>query len=545
MNQNIGLFGSRAQGSDVRQGNITAVMAVSNIIKSSLGPQGLDKMLVDEIGDITITNDGATILRQLEVEHPAGRVLVDLSQLQDKEVGDGTTSVVIIAAELLRRAYELYKNKLHPSNIINGYRIACKEAVKFIKENMAININSASNKDLINIAKTSMSSKLISGEMDLFGKIVIDCLEAVKTKSGKFPINNVKIIKNHGKSTLESYIFPGYILKSARVSQQMNTYIKDAKIAFLDMNLSKFRLKMGYQINVEDPKNLEKIRQREIDILKDRLTKIIDSGANVILTTLGIDDIASKYMVERGVMAFRRVEKSELKRIARATGGSVVTTLATGEGEEEFEASNLGYAEEVYEESIGDWDYVYIKNRPDSDHKVATIVLRGANEYMLDEIDRSVHDSLCAIKRTIESKYVVVGGGCVEVALNVYLEKYLTQISSLEHMAILEFAEALLVIPKQLTINAAKDPTDLVSKLIGLHNANQSDSLNEKYKNLIHSGLDLKEGKLRNNYEAGVLEPLVSKIKSLKYATEAAISILRIDDMIKISPEQEKIPQRR
>ena len=544
MSTGLDLNGMRSQGKDVRQANITAAIALSNIVKTSLGPQGLDKMLVDDIGDVTITNDGATILRQLEVEHPAAKVLVELSQLQDKEVGDGTTSVVIIAAELLKRASEMIKNRIHPSHIISGYKTACKQAVGYIEDQLSRTTDALGDTGLISVAKTSMSSKLISGESKLFSEMAVKAIKTVKTLSGKYPIKSIHMIKAHGQSTLESDLFSGYVLRMSRVSQQMPIRIDNAKIACVDFNLSKFRLAMGVQVLVNDPKNLENIRKREQDILKERLELIINSGATVIFTTKAMDDIASKYLVEKGIMGLRRVEKADLKRIAKATGSTVVTTLANNDGTESFDESNLGKAECVYEENLGDVDYIYIKNHKGSSNAACSFILRGANEFLLDEVERSLHDSLCVLKRTLESGHIVAGGGAVEAALNVYLSKVAQKSGSKDQNAIAEFAEALLVIPKQLSLNAAKDATDLVSKLISLHNSKQNDPANPKFQGLEFIGLDLVEGKVRNNLDAGVLEPMVSKIKSLKFATEAAIAILRIDDMIKIAQPKEDQPQR-
>ena len=541
----IDLNGIRSQGQDVRNANVTAVQALANIVKTSLGPQGLDKMLVDDIGDITITNDGATILRQIEVEHPAARILVELSQMQDKEVGDGTTSVVIIAAELLKKAMELIKNKIHPTHVINGYKTAMKYATKYIEEKLSVSTDSLGEQGLINVAKTSMSSKLIGGEDILFSELAVRAILHVKTSVGKYPVKNVHIMKAHGLSSLESEFFPGYVLRMSRVSQQMPLRIENARIACLDFNLSKFRLGMGIQVLVNDPKNLELIRRRELDILKERLEKILAAGVNVIFTTKAMDDFAAKYLVEKGVMGLRRVEKSDLRKIAKSTGASIVTTMANNEGNEVFEESSVGKAECVYEENLGDIDHIFIKHPRGGSNPVCTLVLRGANEFMLDEVDRSLHDSLCVLKRTLESGRIVAGGGSVEVALSIYLEKLAQKTSNNDQLAIAEFAEALLVIPKQLSLNAAKDATELVSKMIVLHTNIQNDPSNEKLAWFKYVGLDLVEGKVRNNLECGILEPMVSKVKSLKFATEAAIAILRIDEMIKLAAEKEDQPQRR
>lgn len=535
----VSILGQREQGQDVRTNNITAVIGLANIVKSSLGPQGLDKMLVDNIGDVTITNDGATILSQLEVEHPAAKVLVELANLQDKEVGDGTTSVVILASELLKRANQLVKNKIHPTTIMSGYRLALKEMIKYIKDNLTVKVDTLGRDALISAAKTSMSSKIVGSESAFFAEMVVSAMERVKTVDSngkpKVPVKNVNILKVHGKSSKESTLVNGYAIEMSRSAQGMPTFIENAKIACVAFNLNKFRLHMGIQVLVKDPANLEKIRQKEMDVTKERVKMIINSGANVVLCTGGIDDFALKYFVEAGVMAFRRVSKADMRRIAKATGATVVTNLSDFEtADEEFNASNLGECKLVEERRVGDFDYVFFEELKET--SCQTIVIRGANEFFLEEVDRSLHDSLCVVKRILESNAIVTGGGAVEAALSVYLDDFARTLESRELLAIAEVAEALLIIPKTLAINAALDATDLVAKLKVFHHASQT-SDDQSKRELKHYGLDLLNGKVRNNMIAGVLEPALSKVKSLKFAIEAAIAILRVDDMIRIQPK--------
>eukprot|EP00249_Psilotum_nudum_P021577 c28159_g2_i1 orf=712-2346(-) len=535
--QNLQLPGDRQTGQDVRTQNVMACQAVSNIVKSSLGPVGLDKMLVDDIGDVTITNDGATILKMLEVEHPAAKVLVELAELQDREVGDGTTSVVITAAELLKRANDLVRNKIHPTSIISGYRLAMREACKYIEEKLAIKVDRLGKDSLINCAKTCMSSKLIGTDSDFFGKLVVDAVQAVKMPNEKgeikYPIKSINILKAHGKSARDSYLLNGYALNTGRAAQGMPTRVSPAKIACLDINLQRSKMQMGVQILVTDPRELQKIQEREVDITKERIEKILKAGANVILTSKGIDDMALKYFVEAGAIAVRRVPKDDLRHVAKATGATQVLTFADMEGGESFDSSLLGYAEEVVEERIADDDAIMIKGAKSS--RAVSIILRGANDHMLDEMERSLHDALSIVKRTLESNMVVAGGGAVEAALSVYLENLATTLGSREQLAIAEFAEALLIIPKTLAVNAAKDATELVAKLRAYHHNAQTKADKQ---HLSGMGLDLYKGSVRNNVEAGVLEPSMSKVKIIQFATEAAITILRIDDMIKLYKEE-------
>ena len=539
----VGMLGQREHGQDVRTQNIMAVLALSNIVKTSLGPQGLDKMLVDDIGDVTITNDGATILKQLEVTHPAAKVLVELSQIQDREVGDGTTSVVILAAELLKRGNELIKNNIHATSVMSGFRLALRESVKFIQTSLCLKTDSLGREALVNAAKTSMSSKLLNAESDFFSNIVVNAMSNVKTinQQGqtKYPVKAVHILKTHGMSSKDSTLVDGYAIEATRSSQGMPTSIKDAKIALVDFNLNKFRMAMGIQVLVTDPNDLDKIRQKEMDVCKDRCKKIIDAGANVVLCSRGIDDFALKYFVEAGVIAIRRVPKNDMKRIANNTGGKIVVSLADIEGEESFEPACLGTCERVYEKRVGDWEYMFFEGM--SQTRAQTIILRGANDFFLDEVERSIHDSLCVIKRVLESNSIVAGGGAVEVALSVYLDDFARTLGSREQLAIAEFSEALQIIPKTLAMNAAKDATELLAKLRVFHNASQKAGDDPKKQQLKYSGLDLMNGKVRNNLTHGVIEPAMSKVKSLKFATEAAITILRIDDRITLArPDQQQ-----
>jgi len=435
------------------------------------------------------------------------------------------------------------KNNIHPTTIISGYRIAMRECLKYIQATLSMKVDQLEQDTLNQISRTSLSSKFVGSEGDLFSKIVVDAVKAVKIigfdGKAKYPVGQINIIKSHGQSSAESMLLPtGYAIKLGRASQEMPMSVPNAKIALLDFDLKKHKMSMGVNIVIDDPEELEKVRQKEMDFTKDKIKKILDAGCTALFTTKGIDDFAMKYLVEGGVLAVRRVDKKDIRRIAKCTGGQVVLTMATMDGDEAFDASLLGGAEEVCEQRVGDNDFVFIKGCKVT--KACTILLRGANEFMLEEADRSVHDSLCAVSRTLESNAVVPGGGAVETALSLHLEDHARTFDSYEQWAIAEFAEALLTIPKTLAQNAALDAVDLLATLRVRHHAAQKSDADPKKKDYKWYGLDLTNGGVRNSVAAGVLEPMVSKLKSLKFATEAAITIIRIDDLVKVAPEPEQ-----
>lgn len=434
----------------------------------------------------------------LEVEHPAAKVLVELADTQDREVGDGTTSVTILAAEFLKRANDLVLAKIHPTSIMAGYRLALRESKAFIKENLRVPTKALDRSFLMAAARTSMSSKIIGTHADFFAEIAVEAVTGIRRVGAdgkeRYPIKAINILKAHGKSATESQLVAGFALNCVRASTAMPPRVPDAKIALLDFNLQVHRMAMGIEVLVTDPEKIEELRRREADIAKEKIGKIIEAGANVILTTKAMDDLCQKYLVEAGVLGIRRVKKEDLRRIAVATGGTVIPSLADLEGDESFDARYLGQAEEVSQDRVGDGELIFLKGCKST--RSTSVVLRGANEFMLDEMERSLHDVLCVVQRVLESKSLVVGGGSVEAGLAVYLDAFSKTLGTREQLAVKAFADALLVIPKTLAVNAAKDATDLVAKLCAFHNAAQTVSGKETMRFM---GLDLVKGEVRRD----------------------------------------------
>ncbi|AFM97909.1 T-complex protein 1 subunit alpha [Encephalitozoon hellem ATCC 50504] len=526
--------GESYSGISAVERNAKAMMKVYNAIKTSFGPLGLDKMCVDSAGEVSITNDGATILQNMVVDDPAAKILVDLATHQDHEVGDGTTSVVLIAASLIEKGAGLIASGVHPSVVVSGYKMAFNECVQFIKKSISKSALNLGPKALKNVVKTSISSKVINSENELFCGIVIDALKCIEStgenKKNTYPIEDINILKHPGGSMKESFLYQGYALNCSLASNFMKKQIKKPKILCIDFGLQKYKNPLTVSIVVDDPNRLEDIRKKELEITKKQVKAIIDSGADVVLTTRGIDDMCTKILLEAGIVGVRRCKKEDLVVIAKATGTGLVNSISDLNGTDSITA--LGSADKFEVVPIGEEECILINGLK---RKMASIILRGANSQLLDEMQRSVHDAICVLKRTLESNNIVPGGGSVECALSLMLEKFAFTVNSKEHVAIHRYAESLLSIPKILATNAGLDSNEIVASLMSSQSKESAKSSDSKF-----LGIDVTTGRIQDNFEHGIIEPSMNKMKSLKAATEAAISILRINEVIILPPDQSK-----
>ncbi|ELA42194.1 T-complex protein 1, alpha subunit [Vittaforma corneae ATCC 50505] len=509
------------QGSKAIQKNADAVMWIYNSIKTSYGPYGLDKMCVDASGSVSITNDGASILKNMLVDDPAARLMVNLALEQDKEVGDGTTSVVILASNLIKKGQEIISEGVHPSTVVSGYRLAFNESMKYIKERVSRKVNITDSNMIRNIVDTCISSKIIYGEKELFTSIAQSCLECV-SENGRYEVDRVNILKSIGGSMGESQFFDGYILNCSVASQLMAKRLKNPKITCLDLSLLKEKLPLTVNIQVTDPEKLEQIRAEEIGMTRRKCQAIIDSGATLVLCTGGIDEMCIKMFIDNGVIAVRRVDGDDLTSIAMASGTEVRKSIV--DENNEYRIDSLGSCEEFEVRAIGEYELCYFSG---FSNKLPTVLIRGPNAQIVDEVQRSLNDAIQILKRTLESRSVVPGGGAVECALSFLLEDFSTKVNIKEHVAVYKYAEAILEIPKILATNAGLDASVLVSKMLGMQFEQYEQGNFDKF-----FGLDVVKGDVQENFVNGILEPTVYKLKALKAATEAAISVLRINEIV-------------
>jgi thermosome len=506
------------KGKDAQQNNIAAAKLVAELVKSSLGPRGLDKMLVDSLGDVTITNDGATILKEIDVQHPAAKMIVEIAKAVDNEVGDGTTSSVVFGGALLARAEDLLKKDVHSSTIIEGFQAASEKTLEIYSQ-LSKKIQPDDKASLLKIASTSMQSKLISEDSSSLSKIVVDAVLKVAIKKGDqytVDLENIKVEKKPGGSIDDTKIIEGIVLDKEIVHSGMPTKIENASIALINSALEIEKTEMSAEIRITDPSQMQMFLEEENRMLKTMVDKLHDVGANVLICQKGIDDIAQHYLAKYGIMAIRRVKESDMIKLAKATDGRVISNL------DDLTEKDLGSADLAHQKKVEADKWVFIEGckHPQS----VTMLIRGGTQRVIDEVDRSIHDALMVVKDVIEKPEIVAGGGAPEAFAAAQLKDWADNFDGREQLAIKKYAEALEVIPLTIAENAGMDSIDTMATLRSRHNQGQK-----------WTGIDAKNTKIADMMAIHVVEPIVVKEQIIKSATEAACMILRIDDVIAIS----------
>lgn len=506
------------KGREAQKNNIAAAKIIAEIVHSSLGPRGMDKMLVDSLGDVTITNDGATILKEIDVQHPAAKMLVEISKTTDNEVGDGTTSAVILAGALLENAESLINQDVHPTIIVDGYRKAQKKVIQFLKE-IAEEVTANDKSILMKIAKTSMQTKLVRKESDHLAELIVKAVIAVAEKdSGKFTIDqdDVKVEKKAGGSMKDCVLIEGIVLDKEVIHGGMPKKITDAKIALINNALEIDKTEFDAKINISNPQQMKTFLDEENRMLKNMVDKVIGSGANLLLCQKGIDDMAQHYLARAGIMAVRRVKESDMTKLAKATGARIITNL------DDLYEKDLGTAQLVEERKIEEDRWVFVEGCKNP--KSVTLLLRGGSQRVVDEVDRSVHDALMVVKDVMENPSIVAGGGAPETFAATRLRNWAKSLEGREQLAVEKFADSLEAIPLTLSENAGMDPIDTLTNL-------RSKQLKgEKW-----TGVDVMKGRVGNMKTSEIIEPLSVKNQIVSAATEAACMILRIDDVISVA----------
>jgi thermosome len=506
---------NRSRGREAQHGNITAAKVVAESIRSALGPKGMDKMLVDNFGDVTITSDGRTILDEMDIQHPAAKMLVEVAKTQDKETGDGTTSAVIIAGELLNQAEELIDKNIHPTIIIAGYRKAAEKALETL-EKIAISVDLKSQDYLKKAATTSMGSKIVAEYKDYLADLAVKAMLAVAEKQDggyKVDVDDVKVEKKTGESLRDTSLINGIVLDKEIVHSGMPKRMENAKIALLDASLEIEKTELDAKINIESPSQIEAFLKQEETMLRDMVDKILASGANVVICQKGIDDMAQHFLSRKGVIAVRRAKKSDMEKLARATGGKIISSV------EAISSSDLGFAALVEERKTGEDKMTYIEGCKNP--KSVTLLVRGGTQRMTAEAERSIHDALCVVRDLIEEPKIVAGGSAPEMEMANALKKYAQTLPGREQLAVKIFAESLEAIATTLAENAGLDTVDIISKLRAAHAKGET-----------WAGVNVLNGKIEDMTENGVFEPLAVKKQIIKSATEASTMILKIDDII-------------
>ena len=506
------------KGRDAQKNNITAAKLVAELVKTSLGPRGLDKMLVDSLGDVTITNDGATILKEIDAQHPAAKMMVEISKTIDTEVGDGTTSSVIFAGSLLEKAEKLLEKDVHSTLIIDGYQAASLKALELLAE-LAKSIQPDDSESLIKIAKTSMQSKLVSDDSESLSKLIVSAVLKIADKNENgysVDLDNLKVEKKSGGSIQDTTLINGIVLDKEVVHSGMPTKIEKAKIALVNAALEVEKTEVSSEIRISDPSQMQMFLEEENRMLKGMVDKLQSAGANVLICQKGIDDIVQHYLSKQGILAVRRVKESDMTKLSKATGGRITSNL------DDISEKDLGSAETVQQKKIESDKWVFIEgcNNPHS----VTVLIRGGSQRVVDEADRSIHDALMVVKDVIEKPMIVAGGGSPEAYLAGKLRVWADSFDGREQLAIKQYAESLEAIPLTIAENAGMDPIDSLITLRTKQNSGEKTT-----------GINAREGKIGDVYSLDIVEPLAVKEQIIKSATEAACMILRIDDVIAIS----------
>ncbi len=506
---------NRETGRGAQGNNIYAARTIANAVKSTLGPRGMDKMLVDSMGDVVITNDGATILKEIDVAHPAAKMIIEVAKTQDNECGDGTTSSVIITGELFKVAQELLEQDIHATVVTEGFRFASKRALEVI-EKMAVPVKITDKKTLKNVATTALASKSASGAGDLMADVAVEaCLAVTETSGGETEcdIENIQVQKAVGANVGETQLIRGIILDKERVHNNMPSHIKNAKIALADVALEVKKTEVDAKIEITDPGQLNLFLAEEEKFIKGLVTKVVKSGCNVLVCQKGIDDLAQHYLSKEGIYAVRRAKKSDMEKLAKATGGQIVSTL------DDLNTKTLGTAGEVYEEKFGDEKFTIVTECKNP--KAVSILLRGGSEHVVDEYERALHDALSVVGVAIEDGKLLPGGGAYHTEAALALREYAPSVGGRQQMAIEAFADALEVIPRTLAENAGLDEIDILIELRRGHKKGQK-----------NAGINVFSGNVEDMTKNSVLEPLRGGTQESNSATEAGTMILRIDDVI-------------
>jgi len=506
---------NRSRGKEALHTNIMAAKIVAETVKSCLGPKGMDKMLVDSFGDVTITSDGRTILDEMDIQHPAAKMMVEVAKTQDNEAGDGTTTAVIIAGELLNKAEELIEKNVHPTIIIDGYKKAQEKALEIL-EKMAIPVDLNTQEYMKKAAMTSMASKLVAEHREYLADLAVKSIFQVAEKQGdsyKVDVDDVKVEKKAGESIRETKLIQGIVLDKDVAHSGMPKRVEKAKIALLDCPLEIEKTEFDAKINIDSPEQMEGFLKQEEGMLREMVDKIVAAGANVVLCEKGLDDMVQHFLARKEILAIRRIKKSDMEKLAKATGGKIVTSL------DAISSEDLGYANLVEERKIGDDKMTFVEGCKHP--RAVTILIRGGTTRIVDEAERSLHDALCVVRDVVEEPKVVAGGGSPELEVSRVLRKYAETLPGREQLAVKGFAEALEAIPMTLTENAGLDPIDILSELRAGHEKG------EKW-----AGIEVHDGKVEDMAEAGVFEPLAVKKQIIRSATEASTMILKIDDVI-------------